>query len=52
MTQRKKRTEKYGKRTIMVPPEINKQIDRLPEGTRSAWIVDAIKKKMKTTGEM
>ena len=49
MTQKKKKTEKYGKRTIMIPPEINKLIDKLPEGSRSAWIVDAIRRKLKDT---
>jgi predicted transcriptional regulator len=52
MTQKKKRTEKYGKRTIMIPPEINKRIDKLPEGTRSAWIEDAIKLKLTAQGGM
>jgi hypothetical protein len=49
MTQRKKKTEKYGKRTIMVPPAVNKYLNKLPVGTRSAWIVDAIEKKIEAT---
>lgn len=46
MTQRKKKTEKYGKRTIMVPPAVDRYLSKLPAGTRSAWIVDAIIRKM------
>lgn len=46
MTQKKKKTEKFGKRTIMVPPVVDKYLNKLPAGTRSAWIVDAIVKKM------
>jgi hypothetical protein len=49
MTQRKKKTDKYGKRTIMVPPAVDKYLNKLPAGTRSAWIVDAIEKKIEAS---
>lgn len=50
MTQRKKKAERFRKVSVMVPPNIDRFLHGLPERTISAWIVQAIEMKMKSTG--
>jgi len=46
MTTRKPLTERHRQRTVTLPPEIDDFLDLLPDGQKSAWLVDAAREKM------